>query len=292
MAKSKRSAKLLEIDVLRPIKSLSIITILPFNRQRVKKTVQTIRKSKGENRLAAITAYDTLMGGLASRAGMDIILVGDSVGNTVLGHPSTVEVTLDVMVHHTAAVSRAEPDSLLVADLPFALAHLGKEEVLRHCARLLQEGRAQAVKIEGDAALEPTLSHIIGAGIPVMGHIGLLPQRVNALGGYRKFGRSKAERDALLEDATAMERAGCFALIGEMIDPAVAAEITQTVKIPHIGIGSGPECDGQILVCTDMLGFQSKFHPSFVKTYANLEESILEAFGNYAHEVRERQFPQ
>ena len=257
----------------------------------MKKTVQTIRNSKGERRLAAITAYDALMGALASRAGMDIILVGDSVGNTVLGHPTTVQVTMDVMVHHTAAVRRAEPESLLVADLPFAQAHREREAVLEQCARLVQEGGAEAVKIEGDASLEPVLSHIINAGIPVLGHIGLLPQRVNALGGYRKFGKTPEEHQALLEDAAAMERAGCFAVIGEMIEPAVAAEITQSIGIPHIGIGCGPGCDGQILVCTDMLGFQSKFHPSFVKTYANLEETILEAFRSYGQEVQDGAFP-
>ena len=258
----------------------------------MKKTVQTIRKSKGQRRLAAITAYDALMGELASRAGMDLILVGDSVGNTVLGHVTTVPVTMDVMVHHSAAVRRAGPESLLVADLPFAQAHLAKEEVLRHCARLIQEGGAEAVKIEGDASLEPTLAHLVNAGIPVLGHVGLLPQRVNALGGYRKFGKTDEERKALLEDAAAMERAGCFAVIGEMIEPAVAAEITETLSIPHIGIGCGPNCDGQILVCTDMLGFQSKFHPSFVKTYANLEETILDAFRNYGQDVQDGAFPE
>ncbi len=257
----------------------------------MKKSVQTIRNAKGKNFLTAITAYDSLMAELASLAGMDIILVGDSLGNTVLGFPTTVEVTLEMMIHHTAAVRRANPESLLVADLPFAQAHLQPKETLKQCARLIQEGGAEAVKIEGDASMENTLADIVSAGIPVMGHIGLLPQRVNALGGYRRFGKTGKERDSLLQDAQAMERAGCFALVGEMIEPKTAAKITECLSIPHIGIGSGPKCDGQILVCTDMLGFQSKFHPSFIKTYANLKETILKAFSQYGNEVREGIFP-
>ena len=258
----------------------------------MKKTVQTIRKSKGQRRLVAITAYDAIFGELASRAGMDIILVGDSVGNTMLGHSTTLNVTVDVMVHHTAAVRRTEPESLLVADLPFAQAHLAKEKVLQACTRLIQEGGAEAVKIEGNSNLEGTLNYLIDAGIPIMGHVGLLPQRVNTLGGYRKFGKTNEERDSLLEDAIAMQRAGCFAVIGEMIESKVAAEITNSLIIPHIGIGSGPECDGQILVSTDMLGFQSKFYPSFVKAYANLEETILDAFRTYGREVKDNIFPE
>ena len=258
----------------------------------MKKTVQTIRKSKGQRRLVAITAYDAIFGDLASRAGMDIILVGDSVGNTMLGHSTTMNVTVDVMVHHTAAVRRTEPESLLVADLPFAQAHLAKEEVLQACTRLIQEGGAEAVKIEGNSNLEGTLNYLIDAGIPIMGHVGLLPQRVHTLGGYRKFGKTNEEHDSLLEDATAMQRAGCFAIIGEMIESKVAAEITNSLIIPHIGIGSGPKCDGQILVSTDMLGFQSKFYPSFVKAYANLEETILDAFRTYGREVKDNIFPE
>jgi 3-methyl-2-oxobutanoate hydroxymethyltransferase len=258
----------------------------------VKKTVQTIRKAKGKNPITAITAYDTLMADLASRANMDILLVGDSVGTTALGFQTTVEVTMEMMIHHSAAVRRANPSCLLVVDVPFAQAHLGPKETLKQCVRLVQEGGAEAVKIEGDAALEETITHIVASGIPVMGHIGLLPQRINDLGSYRKFGKTEQERDSLLRDAKSMERAGCFALLGEMIEPQTTAQITTSTAIPLIGIGSGADCDGQILVCTDMLGFQSKFHPSFVKTYANLEETILDAFVQYGKEVREGTFPQ
>ncbi|MBT3469974.1 MAG: 3-methyl-2-oxobutanoate hydroxymethyltransferase [Opitutae bacterium] len=257
----------------------------------MKKTVQTIRKAKGKNQITAITAYDTLMADFASRANMDILLVGDSVGTTALGFQTTVEVTMEMMIHHCAAVRRANPSCLLVVDVPFAQAHLSPEESLKQCVRLIQEGGAEAVKIEGDSALEGTIAHIVTSGIPVMGHIGLLPQRINDLGGYRKFGRTEKERDSLLRDAKAMEDAGCFALVGEMIEPQTTAKITSSTSIPIIGIGSGNDCDGQILVCTDMLGYQSEFNPSFVKTYANLEETILSAFKQYGKEVREGTFP-
>lgn len=258
----------------------------------MKKTVQTIRNSKGKTAITALTAYDALTAQLASRAGIDVLLIGDSLGTTHLGYPTTVEVTLDHITHHTAAVSRAKPESLIVSDLPFAHAHYSQSETLKSCAQLLQTGGAQAVKIEADATLAPTVKHICNAGIPIMGHIGLLPQRIHNLGKYRKFGRNQAEADQLLQDAKALQDAGCFALIGEMIDEKVTAEITQALDIPLIGIGCGPHCDGQILVSSDMLGYPSAFHPTFVKTYANLEKIILDAFETYAQEVRDGSFPQ
>ena len=257
----------------------------------MKKTVQTIRNSKGKNLITALTAYDTLTAQLASRAGIDLLLVGDSLGTTHLGFDTTVEVTLDHILHHTAAVSRANPDSLLVADLPFGHSHLSPSETLKSCATLMQQGGAQAVKIEADASMSGTISHLIHAGIPILGHIGLLPQRIHSLGSYRKFGKKPQEADQLLKDAQALQEAGCFALIGEMIDPEVTTKITESLEIPLIGIGCGPHCDGQILVTTDMLGYPSAFHPTFVKTYANLENTILDAFENYADEVRNRLFP-
>jgi len=257
----------------------------------VKKTVQTIRKSKGKTLISALTAYDTLTAQLASRADIDLILVGDSLGTTHLGFDTTVEVTLDHILHHTAAVSRAKPDSLIVADLPFTHAHLSPSETLKSCATLMQQGGAQAVKIEADQTLGPTIVHLVSAGIPILGHIGLLPQRIHALGSYRKFGKTQQEADQLLKDAQALQEAGCFAIIGEMIDPEVTSRITESLDIPLIGIGCGPHCDGQILVSTDMLGYPSPFHPTFVKTYANLEKTILEAFQTYAGEVRNQEFP-
>jgi 3-methyl-2-oxobutanoate hydroxymethyltransferase len=258
----------------------------------VKKTVQTILNSKGKTPITALTAYDALTAQLASRAGIDLLLIGDSLGTTHLGFPTTVEVTLEHILHHTAAVSRAKPESLIVADLPFARAHYEISEVLKSCARLMQEGGAQAVKIEADASLAPTIQHICSAGIPIMGHIGLLPQRIHSLGKYRKFGKNEKEADQLLQDAKTLQNAGCFALIGEMIDEKVTGKITASIDIPLIGIGCGPLCDGQILVTPDMLGYPSQFHPNFVKTYANMEKITLDAFESYAREVRAGVFPQ
>ena len=228
---------------------------------------------------------------MASQAGIDLLLVGDSLGTTHLGFPTTVEVTLEHILHHTAAVSRAQPDSLIVADLPFAHSHFSKSKTLQSCAKLIQKGGAQAVKIEADESLSPTIQHICNAGIPILGHIGLLPQRIHSLGKYRKFGKNQEEADQLKKDAVAMQEAGCFALIGEMIEEKLTAEITKSIDIPLIGIGCGPHCDGQILVTPDMLGYPSQFHPNFVKTYANLGQATIDAFKTYAKEVREGIFP-
>ncbi len=257
----------------------------------MKKTVQTIRQAKGKARITALTAYDAPTALLASRAGIDILLVGDSLGTTLLGFETTVQVTLDHILHHTAAVSRAKPESLLVADLPFSHSHLSDSETLQSCARLMQEGGAQAVKIEADASLAPKIRHIINAGVPILGHIGLLPQRVHNLGGYRKFGKTQHEAVQLLEDARALQDAGCFAILGEMIAPDATAHITSNLDVPFLGIGCGPHCDGQILVTTDLLGYPSQFNPSFVKTYANIEKTMTKAFNAYAEEVRNGTFP-
>lgn len=230
------------------------------------------------------------MARLAGRAGVDLILVGDSVGTTQLGFDSTVPVTLDMMVHHSAAVARARPEALVVADLPFAEAWLGRETLLRSCRRLIQEGGAEAVKIEGGADLAPDIAVLVAAGIPVLGHIGLLPQRVHELGGYRRYGRTEAGRQRLLADATALEEAGCFALIGEMIEPTAAEALTAALKVPFIGIGCGPGCDGQILVLNDLLGLTPS-PPSFVRTYADLGTAVEQALRAYGEDVRERRFP-
>jgi 3-methyl-2-oxobutanoate hydroxymethyltransferase len=226
----------------------------------------------------------------ADEAGVDLILVGDSVGNNVLGFANTVPVTLDMMVHHAAAVSRAKAEALVVADLPFGDAHLRRGDVVRACRRLIQEGGVEAVKMEGGVALAPTVEHLIQAGIPVMGHIGLQPQQVNVLGGYRRFGRSEAEGETLLADAQALEKAGVFALVVEMLDAKLAAELTQKISVPIIGIGSGPECDGQILVAHDILGI-NEHAPSFAKAYAKLHETMRAAFAEYAKEVRGKVYP-
>lgn len=254
-------------------------------------TTQTISRLKGDRPIVAVTAYDAVIAGYADAAGVDLILVGDSVGTTQLGYDSTVPVTLDMMLHHTAAVSRAKPTALVVADVPFAVAHDDFSVVLRACVRLMQEGGAQAVKIEGDASMAPTIERLTRAGIPVLGHIGLLPQNFHQLGGYRKFGRDKAEQARLLDDARAFEAANCFAVLCEMTDAGTTELIATELRVPLIGIGSGAQCDGQILVSNDLLGLNAGYVPSFVKQYAKLGDEVRNAFAAYASDVRNRKFP-
>ena len=254
-------------------------------------STQNITRLKGQRPIVAVTAYDAVMAGYADEAGVDFILVGDSVGTTQLGFDSTVPVTLEMMVHHTAAVARAQPNALIVADVPFAIAHGEFAALLQACCRLMQEGGAQAVKIEGGAAMAPTIERLIRAGVPVLAHIGLLPQQYHQLGGYRKFGRSEAEKVILVEDALALEKVGCFAVLCEMVDGVVAGVISQELSVPLIGIGSGPHCDGQILVSNDLLGMTAGYVPSFVKQYAQVGDHIRAAFAAYAQEVKDHQFP-
>jgi len=253
-------------------------------------TTQTLRALKGRRPIVCVTAYDTPTAHGADAAGVDLILVGDSVGNNVLGFANTVPVTLDMIVHHAAAVARAKPEALLVADLPFGDAHLKPGDVVKSCRRLVQEGGMEAVKIEGGVALAPQIERLVLAGIPVMGHIGLQPQQVNVLGGYRKFGQRVSEADALRADVAALENAGVFAIVAEMVDPRLAAELSRLARVPIIGIGSGPDCDGQILVAHDILGINERA-PSFAKAYASLAETMRAAFTAYANDVRSRVFP-
>lgn len=254
-------------------------------------TTQTLLRLKGQRPIVAVTAYDTIMARYADEAGVDLILVGDSVGTTQLGFESTVPVTLDMMVHHTAAVARAKPAALLVADLPFGLAQAAFPEVLAACMRLMQEAGAQAVKLEGGAGLVPTIERLCAAGIPVLGHIGLLPQQLHRIGGYRKFGRTDLEKEILLKDARALEGTGCFALVAEMMEGTLAGAIAAELRIPLIGIGSGPHCDGQILVCNDLLGLNPGRVPSFVRQFAQLGEQAKAGFAAYAEAVRGGKFP-
>lgn len=254
-------------------------------------TTTAIRKLKTVRPLVAVTAYDAVTARHADRAGVDLILVGDSLGNTVLGFDSTVPVTVDMMLHHTAAVARARPQALVVADIPFAEASFGIDSLVRCARRFLQEAGADAVKIEGGAVIADKVAALTGAGIPVLGHIGLLPQQVLQLGGYRRFGKSKAERTALVADAHALHQAGAFALVAEMVDPQGCRQLGTEVPIPVIGIGSGPHCDGQILVSADLLGLSDGRAPSFAKQYTNLGESMEAAFSAYAKDVREGRFP-
>lgn len=258
----------------------------------VKTTPHTLRKLKGQRPIVAVTAYDAITARYASDAGVDMILVGDSVGNTLLGLPTTVPVTLDMIAHHTAAVMRAEPDALVVADIPFAEAHFDFRRLLRSSQRLMQESGADAVKIEGGAALAPKIARLVEAGVPVWGHIGLQPQQVKRLGRYKKFGVTPTETETLIEDARALEAAGCFSLVLELMEPSAAAAVTAAVKIPTIGIGAGRDVDGQILVYTDLLGLTVGDVPSFAKRFADAGAAFREGFTAFAAAVRERKFPE
>ena len=255
-------------------------------------TVRKLVGLKGKSPIVAITAYDYIQARICDAAGADLILIGDSMGNNILGFENTVPVTLDMMVHHSAAVSRAKPKALVVADVPFGQgAGRDFDRLLDTCMHLMQEGGVDAVKIEGTQLIAPQVALLVEAGIPVLGHIGLHPQRVNAIGGYRKYGKTELEREELIDDATALEAAGAFAIVGEMIDGETAQVINNTIDIPLIGIGCGPNLDGQISVITDILGMGLGKYPAFTKQYANLAEDMRKAITSYADEVRGKQFP-
>lgn len=251
----------------------------------MKRTTKSLRQAKGNSQIVCITAYDTVTARLADAADVDVILVGDSVGNVVLGFDSTVPVTADMMVHHTAAVARARPNALIAADIPFGVAHGEFSELLKICMRLMQEGGAEAVKIEGGIEMAPTIARLTAAGVPVWAHIGLQAQNVYQEGGYRKFGKTEDEKSALLAAARAHEKAGAFALLLEMMVPELTGEITENASVPTVGIGSGTACDGQIIVMHDILGLSPK-KPSFAKVYAELGSQAVAAISAYRDDVR------
>ena len=257
----------------------------------MKTTTQTITLLKGKRPIVAVTAYDTVLAHYADQAGVDLILVGDSVGTAQLGFETTIPVTLEMILHHTAAVARARPNALVVADIPFALAHGKFSDLLNACVRLMQEAGAEAVKIESNAKMASTVERLIQAGIPVLAHIGLLPQQFHRMGGYRKFGRTEAEKVILSEDALALEKTGCFALLCEMVEEVFAGAIARDLSVPLIGIGSGPHCDGQILVSNDFLGLTVGKVPSFVKQYAQLGKEMKQAFEDFSEDVRNDRYP-
>jgi 3-methyl-2-oxobutanoate hydroxymethyltransferase len=224
-------------------------------------------------------------------AGVDVILVGDSLAMVALGYETTLPVTLEEMLHHTRAVARGAARALVVGDLPFLSYQVSREEALRSAGRMLKEGNAQAVKLEGGVEVAGTVAALVEAGIPVMGHIGLTPQAVHRMGGYKVQGRTAEAAARLLKDAVALERAGAFSLVLEGIPWQVAGAVTEAVGIPTIGIGAGPRCDGQVLVTNDLLGLFDEFTPKFVKRYANLRETLLQAFGQFREEVLAGAFP-
>ena len=249
-------------------------------------STQTIRNSKGKLPVVALSTYDAITGALADKAGIDLVLVGDSVGTTLLGFDTTVPVTVEMMLHHTSAVSRGVKQALVVADIPFGEIAYSADRLLESAIAFMQQGGAQAVKVEGGQSICEKVSCLLSAGIPVMGHIGLLPQSYYQSGGYRVYGEEEKERDLLLDDALALQDAGVFAIVAERIHPDTASMIAEKVDVPIIGIGCDTACDGQIIVSTDLLGMTLGKVPPFVKSYANLRETIADAFGKYAEDVR------
>jgi 3-methyl-2-oxobutanoate hydroxymethyltransferase len=248
------------------------------------------KKERGE-KIVMLTAYDYTMARLLDRAGIDVLLVGDSLGMVVLGYETTLPVTLDAMVHHTRAVSRGAARALVVADMPFLTYQVSLEEALRNAGRLIQDGGAAAVKLEGGGPAVEACARLVESGIPVMGHLGLLPQSVHQLGGFRPQAQQETDAGQLLADAQALEQAGAFAIVLESIPAEVARAVTADLQIPTIGIGAGPYCDGQVLVSFDMLGLSQDGVPPFVRRYADLGEQAVAAAQAYADDVRNSRFP-
>jgi 3-methyl-2-oxobutanoate hydroxymethyltransferase len=243
-------------------------------------------------KIAAVTAYDAAFARIFDSAGVDLLLVGDSLGMVVQGGANTLSVTLDEIIYHTRAVARGTTRALVVADMPFMSYQVSAEQALASAGRLIKEGNAEAVKLEGGASVCPAVARMLDAGIPVMGHLGLTPQSVHAFGGFKVQAKDDAAVERLLADARALEQAGVFSLVLESVPRAVAKLVSESVGVPTIGIGAGPDCDGQVLVCYDFLGLFQGFVPRFVKRYAELSEVVAAATQSYVSEVRSGQFPE
>ena len=257
-----------------------------------KVTILTLRGMKEDGKkITMITAYDYPFARIFSEAGIDVILVGDSAANVCAGYESTLPITMDEMIYHTRAVSRAKPRALVVGDMPFMSYHVSLEETMKNAGRFIKEGYAEAVKLEGGVNVKDKIEAITTMDIPVMAHIGLTPQSVHRMGGFKVQGRDDMSRKKLLDDAKAVEDAGAFALVLEAIPPGLAEEITKSVSIPTIGIGAGLQCDGQVMVMHDILGLTFGRRPRFVKEYANLQELARKAVEAYISEVRDGTFP-
>jgi len=242
-------------------------------------------------KIVTITAYDALFGRLVDEAGVDGVLVGDSLNQVIAGHASTLSATLDQMIYHARMVRRGVRRALLVVDMPFLSYQVSTEDALRNCGRVMKETGAQAVKLEGGVVMAPTVRALTEIGIPVMGHVGLTPQSVHALGGYRVQGKGDEAAARLQADAKALEEAGCFAIVLELVPAPLAERVTRALGIPTIGIGAGPGCDGQVLVLPDLLGLNDTFTPKFLKKYAELAAEVRRAVGAFASEVRSGSYP-
>jgi 3-methyl-2-oxobutanoate hydroxymethyltransferase len=255
-----------------------------------KVTVPWVREQKGKEKITMLTAYDFIFSGLVDEAGTDIILVGDSLGNVMLGYPNTLPVTVDEMIHHTKAVVKGAKRALIVIDMPFMSYHESIEQAKRNAGRMIKESGAEVVKLEGGARMKDVIRAIVDIDIPVMAHIGLTPQSVHRMGGYKVQGKGGAEA-MLIEDAKAVEDAGAFSVVLEAVPRDTAKKITEILSIPTIGIGAGPDCDGQVLVLQDLLGLFSGFRPKFVKSFVNLRTETERGIKSYIDEVKSGAFP-
>lgn len=247
-------------------------------------------KSKGE-KISMLTAYDFTMAQIIDQAGIEVILVGDSASNVMAGHETTIPMTLDHMIYHTSCVVRGVDRALVIADLPFMSYQVTTKEALISAGRMMKEAGAHAVKLEGGKSIVETVKRIVDAGIPVMGHLGLTPQSIYKFGTYKVRATEDQEAEDLIRDAKLLEEAGCFSLVLEKIPADLAAKVTKEICIPTIGIGAGPECDGQVLVIHDMLGLNKEFNPRFLRRYADLNTEMTNAVQNYIKDVKSRDFP-
>jgi len=262
------------------------------NNRPTKVTTQTVVSMKGENeKISMLTAYDFTMAQIIDRAGIDVILVGESAGNVMAGYDTTIPMTMNNMIYHASCVVRGVDKALVVADLPFMSYQITPNEALRNAGRMMKEAGVEAIKLEGGQAVAESIKKITGAGIPVMGHLGLTPQSINKFGSYKVRAKEKQEAQQLIEDAKALEQAGCFSIVLEKIPAELAKKVTSSINIPTIGIGAGPSCDGQVLVVHDMLGLNKAFKPRFLRRYADLDTSVTDAVQNYIKDIKNGDFP-
>jgi len=254
-------------------------------------TRRLLEMKESGQRIACLTAYDHLTAAILDEAGIDLILVGDSAGTVFAGYDTTIPMTMEQMLYHAEVVGRAAQRALVVADLPFMSYQVSAQDALRNAGRFIKEALAEAVKLEGGETIYQTIKRIVDSGIPVMGHLGLTPQSIHKFGGYQPRGLTHAEAEQIYKDAQAIQDAGVFALVLEKVPAELAQSITQSLRIPTIGIGAGPHCDGQILVTHDMLGIFTKFKPRFVRRYAEMKDTMQAAFQQYGEDVRTGSFP-
>jgi len=257
----------------------------------MKITVPKILDLKNSRQISMMTAYDFPTANAVSEAGIDIILVGDSLAQVVLGHDDTLSITMDEMLHHVKAVTRAQPDSLVVADMPYMSYHNTVEEAVRNAARFIQEAGADAVKLEGGKEIKDSIKRIIKAGIPVMGHLGLTPQSIYKFGTYTVRAKEEKEANQLISDAKLLEKIGCFAIVLEKIPSDLAKKVAKEVNIPIIGIGAGNKVDGQVLVLHDLIGMTKEFNPRFLRRYMNLHDEMINAISSFSSDIKNGDFP-